>query len=303
LKTLPAPSPFPTLSMLQSQLAAPLALAGLPHPRRTARSLAALALGVADDMVFLTPDRPVTFSESKAAAALLHRYLAGEPLSRIRGEREFWSLPFRLSPATLDPRPDSETLIAAALHLLPDTHAPLHILDLGTGSGCLLLTLLSLYPQAWGTGIDRAEAAARTAADNARRLELLHPGLADRATFAVMDWATALQVPAHRRVHLVVTNPPYICTDVLATLDVTVRAHDPRLALDGGPDGLMAYRQIAPALSGLLHPDGVALLEIGFDQAVSVPTLLQNCGIHVTDVLNDPGGHPRIVVARTGAEH
>ena len=284
------------LAHLHATVATQLGQAGIPNPRRTARGLIAHALALPADAVLRWPDRPVTEAEERRIHAVLARRLAGEPLSRIRGEREFWSLPFHLSPATLDPRPDSETLIAAALRLYPDPKAPLAILDLGTGSGCLLLSLLMKYQQAWGVGLDLAPAAAATALGNARRL-----GFELRAAFTVSDWDSALGDAATARFDLVVSNPPYIPADDIAGLDRDVRDYDPRLALDGGPDGLAAYRRIVPGLRQRLKPEGWALLEIGVGQAQTVPALCTACGLLVTGVVHDLGGHPRIVIVKNAS--
>ena len=294
------------LDAVHGAVATRLAQAGLSDPRRAARLLLAEALAVPPDAVFRWPDRPVTAAEAEHIHAILARRLAGEPLSRIRGEREFWGLPFRLSAATLDPRPDSETLIETALRLYPDRQAPLAILDFGTGTGCLLLSLLMEYQQAWGLGIDLAPAAAETAFGNARQL-----GLGQRAAFLVADWDAALgnrestpvettaeKTPPAARFDLVISNPPYIPAADIAALDPEVRLHDPHLALDGGPDGLAAYRRIVPALRRRLRPGGWALLEIGVGQAISVPAFCVACGLLVTDVVSDLGGHPRIVIVK-----
>jgi release factor glutamine methyltransferase len=285
-------NPVPrSLAVWSQTLAEALGRRGLPHPRRDARALLTHVLGLPPDAVLLWPDRLVTREEEQRITAVLARRLAGEPLSRIRGEREFWSLPFRLSPATLDPRPDSETLIEAALRLYPDTAAPLAIFDLGTGSGCLLLSLLMTYQQAWGIGVDVSPLAAATARDNARQL-----GATDRAAFVAADWDTALQHGV--RFDLVVSNPPYIPAGDIVGLDCAVRDYDPLLALDGGPDGLAAYRRIVPQLVHRLKPTGWALLEIGVGQAATVPALCTACGLAVTDVMQDLAGHPRIVIVK-----
>ena len=285
-----------TLRALHVRLADALATADVPEPRRAARALVALALRLPHDAVLRWPDRLVSDMEQARAGALLARRLAGEPLSRIRGEREFWSLPFRLSPATLDPRPDSETLIAAALRLFPDPQAPLRILDLGTGSGCLLLSLLTEYQQAWGVGIDLAPLAAATAAENAATL-----GLAARSAFMVADWTAALQTEKTARFDLVVSNPPYIPADDIAELSPEVRVYDPRLALDGGADGLAAYQRIIPEFRRLLRPGGWGLLEIGVGQADAVADICMKCGVLVTDVISDLAAHPRIVIVKNDA--
>ncbi|KMO27620.1 SAM-dependent methyltransferase, partial [Methylobacterium tarhaniae] len=172
---------------------------------------------------------------------------AGEPVARIIGAWEFWGLPFGLSSDTLVPRPDTETLVEAALGLGLGPDAPHRLADLGTGSGCILVALLTEWPQAVGLGIDRSPGACVTARANAAR-----NGVADRAAFAVGDWASALSGPFD----VVVANPPYIASEVIAGLSGEVRDHDPRLALDGGADGLDAYRTILAQVPRLLAPGG-----------------------------------------------
>ena len=183
--------------------------------------------------------------------------LAREPLSRIIGRREFWGLEFLLSADTLDPRPESETVIEAILARLPDRDRAYRFLDLGTGTGCLLLALLSEYPAASGIGIDIAPGAARTARDNAERL-----GIGGRAQFAVGSWAAALT----GRFDAVVANPPYIEHAAIADLPREVRQYDPIRALDGGADGLAAYRAIAADLQRLLRQVASSLPKSALDR-------------------------------------
>lgn len=225
-------------------------------------------------------------------AALAARRLAGEPVARILGEREFWGLPFSLGPDTLEPRPDTETVIETALRIIDEAggrRKPWRLLDLGTGSGILLVSLLHELPQATGLGLDIAPGAVRIAAANARR-----NGVADRALFAVADWAAPVLGPFD----LVLSNPPYIATADLAGLSREVLRHDPRRALDGGADGLGAYRAIAAFLPALLGESGTALFEIGFDQGDSVPRVLGAAGLRCEPPVPDLAGHPRVVPAR-----
>lgn len=223
-------------------------------------------------------------------AALLRRRLAGEPVWRILGQREFWGLRFAVTPAVLDPRPDTETLVAAALDAVAHRRStPLRLLDLGVGSGAILGALLSELPHAVGWGVDQSEAAARVARRNIYAL-----GLVDRAGIAVGDWAGAITGSAF---DLVVSNPPYIESDVLPSLPPEVRDHDPPIALDGGPDGLACYRPITADLARLLAPEGIAALEVGAGQAPAVQALLEAAGLRVLAVRRDLGGHERAVVA------
>lgn len=278
-----------THAALRRRMAAALAAQDLPSPDLDARLLLAHALGCAPGELTLRGDAPVPPDAAEAALALLERRLGGEPVARILGHREFWSLDFRLSPATLVPRPDTETVVEAALAACPERDAPLRILDLGIGTGALLAALLSERPSAFGIGIDRSEDAARTARDN-----LARAGLGRRSAVLAGDWAASLD----GRFDLVVSNPPYIPRGDLAGLDREVREHDPVLALDGGPDGLDAYRALAAALPGLLAPGGVAVLELGIGQEAAVATLVSAAGLGVAGPARcDLGGIARALVA------
>lgn len=276
-----------TVAELLRTTATALAAAGVPEPRRDARLLVAAALEVEPAAVFGWPERMVSPSEQARLERLATRRTAREPVSRVLGRREFWSLEFGLGVATLDPRPESETLIEAALADIADRGAPLRLLDLGTGTGCLLLALLSELPDATGVGVDRAPAAAARAKANAAAL-----GLAGRAAFLVGDWASALAGP----IDLVVANPPYIPRADIATLEPEVRDHDPILALDGGADGLDAYRRIAPELRHLLVPGGRAYLELGAGQAEAAGAIAQAAGLDLIGARRDVAGRERCLV-------
>ncbi|MCA8932955.1 MAG: peptide chain release factor N(5)-glutamine methyltransferase [Rhodospirillaceae bacterium] len=262
-------------------------------PAREARLLVAAALGL-DRLALITErDRPVDAAGRTAVDRLLERRVAGEPVSRILGKREFWGLDFVLGPDTLDPRPDSETVVEAALACTAArADAPLAVVDLGTGSGCLLLAILSERPNAYGIGVDRSPGAVRIASANAFRLQI-----EAQAGFFVGDWATAL---AAGSADLVVANPPYIRRDALAGLDWAVRGYDPAAALDGGTDGLDAYRDIVADLPRLLRPDGCAVLEIGHDQADAVAEIVNSAGMAVASIQPDLAGRNRAVVVRHG---
>lgn len=271
---------------LRRMLAARLRAAGLPSPDLDARLLVAHALGVAPTE--LMGGDAVAQEAAECAESLLARRLAGEPVARILGEKEFWSLPFSLSPHTLVPRPDTETLVEEALSRISDRQAPLRVLDLGTGSGAILAALLTELPQARGVGVDRAVGAAAAARDNLHRL-----GLAGRSIILAGDWAEALAGPFD----LVVSNPPYIPSADIAALDIEVRAHDPLAALDGGADGLDAYAAIARALPSLLVPGGVCVLELGIGQEEDVARLLRVAGLVPAPARHDLGGIPRALAA------
>ncbi|MEE7502928.1 peptide chain release factor N(5)-glutamine methyltransferase [Methylobacterium mesophilicum] len=211
---------------------------------------------------------------------------ASEPVARILGAWEFWGLPFRLGPDTLVPRPDTEILVEVALAARPDRAAPLRCLDLGTGTGCILTALLSERPRATGVGLDRSEGALRVARDNAAA-----NGVGDRARFVAGDWCDALR----GRFDLVVSNPPYIARAVIATLEREVRGHDPAAALDGGTDGLDAYRRILDGAGTRLAQGGLLVLEIGYDQAEAVADLARAAGYRERGLTRDLAGHDRVL--------
>jgi release factor glutamine methyltransferase len=263
-----------------------LAAAGIDNARREARLLLSLALGLPANA--LAPaDRLLTADEATRVASLVARRAAREPYARIAGSREFWSLPFRLSPETLDPRPDSETLIEAALARIPDRAAPLRLLDFGTGTGALLLALLSALPNATGLGVDKAAGAVATARGNAAAL-----GLADRARFVCGDWGDGLS----GRVDVILANPPYIPSEQLAQLAPEVARYDPSQALDGGPDGLRAYRELAPQVARLLDISGFAVVEIGAGQGLAVAAIMAKHGLATVATQNDLAGINRCLV-------
>jgi release factor glutamine methyltransferase len=261
-------------------------LAGLPDARREARLLTALALGVEPVAVLAYPERPLDPAIRSRLEALTERRRAGEPLSRLRGHREFWSLDFLLSPDTLDPRPDSETLVAAVLDTIPDRAAPLRLLDFGTGTGCLLLALLSELPASFGIGIDIAPGAALTARRNAAAL-----GLSRRAAFLVGDWGESISGSAD----VIVANPPYIRTDDIAGLAPGVGRFDPVLALDGGPDGIAPYRILVKTAGRLLKPGGIAAFEVGAGQAERIAVLTREAGLIGPEIRCDLAGIGRCI--------
>jgi release factor glutamine methyltransferase len=249
--------------------------------------LVAAGLGVDPAVVFGWPERACEEAGEARVAELVRRRAAREPVSRILGAREFWGLPFALSRGTLDPRPDSETLVEVALALVRDRGATLRLVDFGTGSGCLLLALLTELPNATGVGVDRAADAAAAARRNARAL-----GLGGRASFLVGDWAEALL----GRFHLVIANPPYIPTAAIAGLEPEVAEHDPHLALDGGADGLAAYRALAAATGRLLAPGGHAVFEIGEGQGEAVTLIFEQAGLVYSGAHADLAGRERCLV-------
>lgn len=266
-----------------------LALAGIEAPRREARLLLAAVLGVDSGAIIGNPDRALSAIEHGQFSALVTRRAAHEPMARLLGYREFWSLNFALSPATLVPRPDSETVIEAVLATVGERSAPLRLLDFGTGSGCLLLALLSELPMASGIGVDLAPDAALTARRNASGL-----GLGARADFVAGDWATAIV----GKFDVIVFNPPYIPSGTIALLAPEVAHHDPRRALDGGPDGLDCYRVLAPETARLLRKGGFAAFELGAGQAQPVLALMRDVGLTIIAIRRDLAGIERCLVAR-----
>jgi len=278
-----------TLRALRRAAEARLAAAGVDTPDLDARLLVQHALNLTREQLLFNADAPVTPEQATALHALVERRAAREPVSRILGERAFWSLELSLNADTLDPRPDTETIVEAALDAVPDRTAPLRVLDLGTGTGCILLALLAELPNASGLGIDLSPGAVEAATANAAR-----NALGDRARFRTGDWGGGLA----ERFDLVVSNPPYIPSRDIASLDPEVREHDPLRALDGGPDGLDAYRAIAAQLPGLLKPGGTTALEVGIGQAADVAALLEASGLAVTGIFRDLGGVERCVRGR-----
>lgn len=264
-------SPPPTIDSVRRSLALRLAHAKIESPLLDARLLVGAALDLDLTALAAQAQRPLMGEEIAAIESMALRRLAGEPVARIIGVREFWGLPLHLSAETLVPRPDTETIVEAAL-ALSDQDAALRMADLGTGTGAILLAMLHERPNARGIGTDISHDALVTARGNADRLRL-----ADRATFIACDYASALAGPFD----LIVANPPYIPSSDIALLDVEVRDHDPRRALDGGADGLDAYRVIARHAARLLAAPGHVVVEIGIGQADDVVAILADAGLRV----------------------
>lgn len=267
--------------------AAELQRAGIPSAALDARLLMQQALACDHAMIIRDRLRVLSAEEVSRFEALLARRLAREPMSHITGQREFWKDTFNVCADVLDPRPDSETLIEVLLEIRPQRDAPYHLLDLGTGAGCLLLSALREYGQAKGVGVDVSEASARVAQRNAMRL-----GLQARATFIVSDWTDALQ----SQFDVVISNPPYIAEDEIAGLEPEVRNYEPHRALSGGEDGLDAYRVLMPRIAGSLKADGVALIELGAHQCKAVSQLAAGAGLQVRLACADLAGIERALV-------
>jgi release factor glutamine methyltransferase len=260
---------------------------------REARLLLEHCLSLSPGELRASERTPMAAADTARLDSLIERRRQREPVSQILGQWEFWSLPFFVTPDTLTPRPDSEALIHAALSLTFDRAAPLRILDLGTGTGCLLLSLLHELPAAHGLGIDKSQAALAIAERNAQAL-----GLAARVHFAEGDWTAGLI----GSFDLVLCNPPYIPTAEIAGLMPEVSRHEPALALDGGLDGLDAYRALAPQLAARLAPDGHVCLEAGAGQAPAIAAILESAGLMPAGVRADLGGRERCVIAKKTKE-
>jgi release factor glutamine methyltransferase len=278
-----------TIGNLLSAAAARLAAAGIDGAVREARLLlhAAADIPIATQIAF--PERTPAADAATRFEQLVARRARREPMAHILGQREFWSLAFKVTADTLDPRPDSETLVQAVLDQMPDRSAPLRLVDFGTGTGCLLLALLHELPNAAGLGVDVSAAALAVAAGNADAL-----GLSPRASFRCGTWGDGLEAGFD----LVVSNPPYIPSGDIAALQPEVASFEPRLALDGGPDGLDAYRRLGPATVRLLAPGGLAAFEIGIGQVDSVRGIMAAAGLRHIATARDLAAVERCVLFR-----
>jgi release factor glutamine methyltransferase len=256
---------------------------GIEQPGLEARLLVGFALRLPPEALLCRPERPLDDDEGRSLDQLLARRLAHEPLAYILEEREFWSLPLTVSADVLIPRPDSETLIEAAL-AWANGRIGLNVLDLGTGSGCLLLAVLSELPDAWGLGIDISPAALAVARRNAARV-----GMAERAAFACADWGYAVR----GGFDLILCNPPYVSADEMAALSPDIARFEPHRALDGGADGLAACRRLMPDLARLKAAGGHIFLEIAADRSVASAALARQAGLHVVEINSDLAGRPR----------
>ena len=262
---------------------------GLETPELDARLLAQAAFGI-DAMALVRRERDLVGDEpARTLEQFAQRRLVGEPVSRIVGRREFWGLDFALNDSTLDPRPETEMLVAEAMAFLETKPAP-HFIDLGTGTGAIAISILTALKKARGVATDLAEEALAGARQNAER-----HGVAARLEFRQGAWWQA--VPHTALFDLIVSNPPYIATDEISKLSAEVRVFDPKLALDGGWDGLEAYRAIASQAARRLNPGGLAVLEIGYNQGEIISKIFGRVGFGRVEVIKDLAGLDRVVLA------
>jgi release factor glutamine methyltransferase len=280
-----------TMAAVRQALVEKFRQAGIDSAEADARLIMAHALGIDRAELIANGGRTLTADETSAIDALVARRLRREPVARIFGAKEFWCLNLQISPAVLVPRPETETVVEAALAtIMRDALQPeyLRLLDIGTGSGALLLALLSELPNAVGIGTDISAAALAVARANAGR-----SGLAGRCTFVACDIAAGLQGPFD----LIVSNPPYVARGDIASLAPEVREYDPAQALDGGADGLDGYRAIAVQARRLLAPGGQLIVELGVGQEPAVRALFTIAGLAVVAVRDDLAGIPRALGA------
>jgi len=301
-KTPPSGTPEPetlgsgaTVSEAARRARRRLVEAGVATPDLDARILVGHATGLDRAAMIAEGRRKLDDRTLAAIDDLVARRAGGEPVGRILGRREFWGLDFALGPDTLEPRPDSETIVEAALDVIDSRtgwDAPLRIADLGTGTGCLLIALLSELPQARGLGVDISDGAVRVARSNAET-----NGVAARARFVVGSWTDALD-SADRSggFDVIVANPPYIESGICGRLDREVADYDPIAALDGGADGLDAYRAILTDIARVLKPGGALIFELGQGQRAEVAALAEGAGLSVTSIRQDLAGTERALV-------
>lgn len=282
-----------TVEAARRALAKRFEAAAIDSAELDARLLVGNALGLDLTGLITQAARPLSVAEAARVTDAANRRLAGEPVARILGRKEFWGMPLQLSAATLVPRPDTEAVVEMALEMLravPISNVELKIADIGTGSGAILLALLSELPNAYGVGTDVSQTALTTAKANAVNL-----GFGERSAFVACDYASALSGPFD----LIVSNPPYIRSADIVGLAAEVRDHDPHRALDGGADGLDAYRALVSQVDPLLVLNGALVVEVGHDQSAQVEQLMTAAGlIHDRPPKADLAGIPRAVAGR-----
>ncbi len=264
-----------------------LSIADSDTPRLDARLLIAHALGMQPNELIVATHIEISDEQLDCIRSLILRRREGEPVSRIIGRREFWSLPLMVTPDTLDPRPDSETLVEVSLKIRQEA-LPRNILDAGTGTGCLLISLLTEWSEAYGIGLDISERALQVAGGNAARL-----GVRDRCKFVCSNWLT----PITGKFDLIVSNPPYIGQSEFGTLSRSVRDYDPQIALLAGEDGLDAYRALIPQCYAGLAPGGHLVVEIGMGQSAAVGAVVSAAGFGTVQTHKDLSGIDRCLSA------
>lgn len=277
-----------TLVSLWTDVRRRLEAAGVDTPVLDARMLVEAGAGVSRLEIITDPRREISEAQVAAVEALAARRIAREPISHILGRKGFWTLEFAVTPDVLTPRPETELLVETALEFLPP-EKPALVLDLGVGSGAILLTVLSERPDVVGVGVDESEAALSVARANAEAL-----GLTERAEWRVASWGEGLE----SGFDLILANPPYIPSAEIEGLAPEVARHEPRRALDGGPDGLDAYRALLPRIRDLLAPSGRFALEVGRGQATAVWALIDQAGLMPLDTRADLAGIDRVVTGR-----
>jgi release factor glutamine methyltransferase len=280
---------IPTLGDLLADAAKKLEESSVDDARREARLIAQFAFDIGLEKILGQPEWTPTAEALETFTNALARRSGREPLSQIVGMKEFWGLDFRVTCDTLTPRPDTETLVEAVLEAFPDTKAPLRILDLGLGTGCLLLSLLSEYSNGTGTGVDISPSALKVAQENADRLTLK-----DRVDLRLGNWFE----PVRGEFDIIVSNPPYITPAEMAILQPEVSKYEPELALIGGEDGLACYRLIIGKAQAHLCPGGVVFLEVGAGQAAQVIEIGKKTGFKVLEVRCDLAGIERCIVLK-----
>ena len=279
-------SAAPTLLTAWKGAQARLKAAGIDSPSIDARLLLEAATGAGRVDILTDPYRVLDADKIAALDVLIDRRVKREPVSRILGKKGFWKIMLNVTPDVLSPRPDTETLLDVVVRAFPP-HRAFDMIDLGTGSGAILLAALMERAGARGVGTDISTEAIAVARENAANLDLN-----GRCTFIRTDWAAGF---ADDSFDLVVSNPPYIPTGDIPGLDPEVRDHDPHLALDGGPDGLQPYRDLAPEIARILRPEGVFAVEIGWDQGPAVKALFEAAGFADVKVVKDLGDRDRVV--------
>lgn len=277
-----------SISTLLHRATEAISKAGVKDARRDARILMCAATDVTLNSLLANPDQEISVSNNICFTDYVRRRCRREPVSRILGKRSFWNLDLVVTPNVLDPRPDSETVVQAVLDSLNDQQGSFRLLELGVGSGALLLSLLNELPYATGVGVDLCSKAVLVAKENA-----INAGLGSRTYFATMNWSDALDA----RFDIVISNPPYIMSSSIDSLSPEVACYDPLLAIDGGPDGLEAYRCLARILPSLLAPGAVVGVELGFGQLAAVVNIFSNSSLQVDEIRRDLSGRSRCLLA------